>query len=93
MLRRVLVRGTIAAADVAAILAKPQMNPFSADLQTILAAVRTRLHRHDPRYMFAVIHNVLPSRFAIIKTLLGLILKLKFGREQLSPLPKSLTFR
>lgn len=43
----VTMRGLVAAADVAAATADPQMNPRAADLQTFFAALRTRMHSLD----------------------------------------------
>ena len=54
---RVLVRGTVAAADVAAAFAKPQMHPAAPDLQTVFASVGAGSHVGDLIYVFAVLHS------------------------------------
>lgn len=45
--RRVTVRRVIAAADVTTDLAKPQMDPTAADLQTIFTSVSAGRDRND----------------------------------------------
>src|ERR1700730_11030657 len=47
MLGRVLVGGIVAAADMAAAAADPQMQPFAAALQAFLAAERARRDAAD----------------------------------------------
>ena len=44
---RVFVRGTVAATNVAAFEAKPEVNPLSADLQTVLTTFGGWLHFLD----------------------------------------------
>src|SRR5438067_10873952 len=49
VLRRMLVRRIVAAADVAARHAKPQMDPFATAGEALLAAVPARVHRFAAR--------------------------------------------
>jgi hypothetical protein len=56
MLGRVLVRGRIAAAHMAAFQTKTQMHPSAADPQAILAAVGARGHGMDLLNVFAILH-------------------------------------
>jgi hypothetical protein len=56
MLGRVFVFRRIAAADVSADFAEPQMNPRIARFQAIFTAVRARRNQFDFAQMFAVIH-------------------------------------
>jgi hypothetical protein len=60
VLRGVLVRRVVAAADVAAAEAKSEMHPRAAGLETFLAAVRrARLHIADLVEVCALLGHVL----------------------------------
>jgi hypothetical protein len=59
MFCRVFIRGIVAAADVPARFAKPEMNPAASGFQTIFAAVGARRHRFDFAQMLAFIHKFL----------------------------------
>ena len=56
MLRRVTVRGIVAASDVSADLAQAQMHPRGSDLQTILTAIRARSDVAYLDQVFAAFH-------------------------------------
>src|SRR5271155_1025922 len=61
MLGRVADRGGVATADMAAGPAEPQMEPFGADLQALLAAERARRHIANVVDMAAVVgHHCIP---------------------------------
>ena len=55
MLCRVPVRAAVATADVAAILAEPQVHPRASDLETVFAAIRARRYFHDGADVFAIL--------------------------------------
>jgi len=59
MLSRVLILGRVAAADMAAGQAEPELNPTLADLQAILAAPSARRHLSDLIEMRATFRHVL----------------------------------
>ena len=69
MLRRVAVRRAVAAADVPARHAHPEMNPVAADLQAVFAAVGARCHFFDLGKMLAAFHfvSLLDSNNSIFK--------------------------
>ena len=56
MLCRVFIRRVVAAADMAAVFAEPEMHPTRADLQAIFAAVGARFDGYDVVQMFAGLH-------------------------------------
>src|SRR5260370_12907207 len=78
MLRRMLVRRRVAAPHMPALHTHPQMHPGAADLQTILTALRRRLHLADlvqmgtfhsntfpkPRFYLYILPLPLPFRFS-----------------------------
>jgi transposase len=63
MFRRVFVRRRIAAADVTANFAKPQMNPTVAGFQTIFTAVRARRNIFYFFQMLALSHCKIPFSY------------------------------
>jgi len=61
MFSGVPVNGTVAAANVTATLAQPQMHPTVARFQTIFASIGAWFYRNDSRYMFTIIHLEIAS--------------------------------
>jgi hypothetical protein len=62
VLGRVTVWRIVAATDMTAVFAKPQVYPSAADLKTIFAAVGARSNLFDRGDVFAVFHRLMIHR-------------------------------
>ena len=75
MFRGVPIRRIVAASDVAADLAQPKVNPTSADLQTIFAAICARGNGTYLAQVFAALHIGNEFILALHRTLSNVVTK------------------